>query len=298
MSQNIIKTLDSMNVYDSYKLFKILSSDTYDIAKYFVKDKNHVGGEKGEEANFTYKGTKFLFFKTKHVNSREFHLYPENDEERSNYCIFIIVDLKENFIRLDTIAYNEKCFDEIQKELLGEKNCSGTFLLKMALSFIKQINKNYKMKYITLKDNAFKDCGAVKISVSKMHILIDGNTWYGKHGFLPKKDLIDVIDKNLVLKYQNNLKIINETYVKNVNLEKYLTNVYKNKNNIKYLRGVSLNFMLKVIKEYENKKLSIFMKKLLEYYDDGCHLFYLIYEDIFNELNLYDFHGKPFIKML
>ena len=312
-----------MNVYDSYYLFKILSEDTYDIAKYFVNNDNKIGGEKSVEVKFTYKNMKFMFFKTKHKNSREFHLYPENNEERSDYCVFIIIDLKENFIRLDTIAYNSKCFDgnfwEIHnfsknspneclknthygshKELCEKNKCNGTFILKMALSFIKQINKGYKMKYVTLKDNAFKNCNNDKISVGKMHILLDGNTWYGKYGFVPKKDLQDKIDDKLLLKYKNNVNIINDATVANVDLQRYMKNIFTDKKNREYFDyiNVDLKFMLKMVDKYKNEKISTFLKKLLETYDDGCYLFYLIYEDIFDDLNLYNFHGKPFIKML
>jgi hypothetical protein len=67
MSSHIIKSLDRMNVYDSHKLFHILSSDTYDISKYFIEHPAHKGGGKGEEVKFEYKGTKFLFFKTTYL---------------------------------------------------------------------------------------------------------------------------------------------------------------------------------------------------------------------------------------
>lgn len=102
MSTRIIKFLDKMKVYDSQKLFYILSEDTYDISKYFTEYPIYKGGGIGEEIKFKYKNANFLFFKTAHKNSRGFHVYPENNEQRQDYCIFIIVDLLEKFIRLDT----------------------------------------------------------------------------------------------------------------------------------------------------------------------------------------------------
>lgn len=295
-TDRIIKSLNKMNVYDPMKVFMELSSDTYDIAKYFNNSYSLVGG--GEKLKMYYKGESFIIYKTKRNNNRQFHIYPNNDEKRHDYCIFIIFDLDEKFIRLDTIAYNKNCFSDINRLVFGEKNCNGTQLLKMALHFINTINKNYKLGCITLKDNAFKDCGDLKISVSRLHVLIDGNTWYGRYGFLPKDQLENKVDDDLLKKYKKNIKIIKKAKVSDIDFENIYKKIYSNKQNEKYLKNIELNKLLKITKERKDDLMSNYFKNMLISFDIYCGLFYLIYMRVYNELELYDFHGKPFIMML
>jgi hypothetical protein len=106
---DIEKILKSMKVMYPSKVFRILSSETFDIAKYFHGKIIYSGGGT-EISEFEYRGTVFNFYKIQTKQSVKYHLYPNDDDERHDYCIFIIVDFEEKIIRLDTIAYNEKCF--------------------------------------------------------------------------------------------------------------------------------------------------------------------------------------------
>jgi hypothetical protein len=145
----------------------------------------------GDKIEFEYKGTKFMFTRSKNEsnNSVNYHLYPNADESRTDYCIFIILDKPENMIYLHTITYNDKCFKKIHYEILGNNISHGTFVLKMAMEFIKKISKASGITFVALKYNSFKYCDGVNISIPMMHTLLNGDTWYGKFGFVPKDNM-------------------------------------------------------------------------------------------------------------
>jgi hypothetical protein len=172
-------------------------------------------------------------------------------------------------------------------------------LLKVALSFIKAINRKYNMKCITLKDNSFIDCKHVKISLSKMSILSDGNTWYGRYGFRPMKNLEYEIDDELNNKYEKNIKIIKRSLVKDIkNIKKYVIDAFNNKSYSKYLEDIDIKKVMNGIDKYYDKSISLFMKSLIQTYKTGCFLYYMIYEKVFRDLELYDFYGKTYIMKL
>ena len=294
----IINILTRMNVYDPIMLFNKLSSNNCEINKCFQFGK-HIGGKLSEIVEFTYNDTKFNFFRTKTNSNIHFHIYPNDDDERNDYCVYIIFDFSERIIRLDLIAYNGQCFKIEHHKKFGKDNCKGSLLLKMAISFIKRVNEKYKIKYITLRDTSYMKCRSVKISLGRMSILMDGNTWYGRYGFVPQQDFEYKIDEQLLKKYKENIKIIKKSLVSDIsNFKMYLKKIIYDKANEKYIKNIDTDILLKSIDKFQNKKISWFMKEIIIEYDKSCYLFYLIYDKIFNDLGLYNFTGKSFIIIL
>jgi hypothetical protein len=153
--------------------------------------------------------------------------------------------------------------------------------------------KKYKdqlgIKKIVLSDNSIKQCNNLQSSnniiLSKMLILITGDTWYGKYGFRPYDNIKNRIDKNLIIKYDNNKKIMDTITIKDANILKYIE--ITNKENI-------IEYIKKLVKLHPEYLLRDFVKSFLQKYDKMCKYFALFYEQLFDNIGLYNFHQKYF----
>lgn len=86
--------------------------------------------------------------------------------------------------------------------------------------------KKYKDKFgismITLTDNSIKKCGEENIILSKMLILLGGDTWYGKYGFRPYDIQVKSMNKKTNKEYEKNKKVIKKITITDVNIIKYI----------------------------------------------------------------------------
>jgi hypothetical protein len=112
-----------------------------------------------------------------------------------------------------------------------------------------------------------------------MLILLNGDTWYGKYNFIPtNKKLIDL--------YENNKKIINNIKLKDIDLIKYLKLGKLDKTIIKKTK--------EFISTHQELLLKDYLTKFLKEYDKTCSYFYNFYEELFHDLQLYNFSHNPF----
>jgi hypothetical protein len=247
------------------------------------------GGEYDEEIYITYKNNKFLFSR---FNDGDYMYYAlhENENLNNSTCIMIIIEKEIHNCSIQTLSYDDKCFE---KQITKYNNkYTGSDLLKLALKLIDKIKDRYKLKTITLQDNAQKYCGKnKKINLGMMLTLITGNTWYGKYGFLPKEK-----DKRSL--YDTNKKIVETTRMKDVPIlkvmiEKALNKYYKNNKKI-------INSVMETYNEYlkHDKRIKSFLSYLLEYYEITCEMFYDFYEELYSKMNLTNFYNKSFIKKI
>ncbi len=214
-----------------------------------------------------------------------YYLFRTNNENKNEACIHIIIDKNRNKCVIHNILYHPTCFPATEKN-----DKKGSTIIKLALILLDKIKAHYKLRYVQLTDNSVKICkNKHKITLSTMMTLITGTTWYGKYGFIPK-------NKDDMKHFEENKKIMNNTYLKNIpELEKYI--IYGHK---KTKSELSLD---KILNTYRyalenNYKLKDFLSKFLSNYDSTCDIFYYFYDELFRELKLYEMRGKVFIKIL
>jgi len=242
------------------------------------------GFRRGEMGNrILYGGGKMgkILFAKKYIfnytETKEFFMYSYGSGTPEN-CIMIYV-LKDNEFKeckLQHISSIGSC--DVDDKYIEKK---GSFLLKLALSFITQkLKEIHDIKIITLRDNSHISCNGKGIQLSDMYFLLNGNTWYGKYEFRPY-DEKGKLNRERLKKYIKNQEIIKYAKVKDV--EK----VIKHFNN-KYGSG---NYTNNIIDKYKNESLSKFLKKFLDkddkYNRDGknCEVFYYMYQDIMEKLD-------------
>lgn len=287
---NIIKCLERLNIKESEKVARtIYTNFRSDINKYFCgTPKIMVGGSNKTE--FIANRVIFNFYRTDYGDIAHYHLYQNDDENKLPECLFIIVDKKERIAILENITYNDQCFNNDDKKVF---NPSGGLLLSIAINFINKLHTHYKFKHIQLLDDSEKYCNGNTINLSLMYTLMCGHTWYGKRGFIPKVKNKYEVDEHLLKRYNANTKIMQTVKVKHViNLKKYLIDSY---NKVKP-KKVKLDEILLMYERNKNNLLSKFISEYLQDFQKMCDMFSLFYEDLSDDIGLYDFNGKPFIR--
>jgi hypothetical protein len=273
----------NMNNFDEKLFHKIFSGEMKQDGG------GNIGGNYDEDIYIEYKKEKYLFSRFKE-DDYIFYALHQNEDIGEPMCIMIIIEKDEKNCSIQTISYNDKCF--AKKNIFKLEKTKGGDLLKLALKLIDMIKNKYKIKTITLTDNAQKKCGdKKKINLSMMMTLMTGDTWYGKYGFIPK-------EKKMIERYEKNKDIINNTRIESVLFFKEMMDNAVNKyykDNKKMIKAV-----MNTLEEYyiHNKKLSSFLQYLLGYYDVTCEMFYEFYEDLYQQLGLYNFYAKNFIKKI
>ncbi len=216
-------------------------------------------------------------------------------------CLLIRINKKEKMAEILGIGYYPYCFTNEQiKHFRGKTG--GSLLLRLALKIVEEIKDQYKIEKITLQDNSHKLCHENQIDLSKMYILMYGETWYGNYGFIPYDSANGIEHKFGIKKYGKNKDIMNKVKVKDVpQLKKYIldsyNNILKNNEDVEDLM-LKKEELMEMYNKYKNEDrlLKDFIKKFLVKYDKTCLLFYAFYEALFDDLDLADFHGKYYVK--
>ena len=245
-------------------------------------------GNKSHKIEIDYNNTKFYFHEIKDENTIHFNLYKNNNDEEKPECVIIIIDKIEKIATLHGIMYDKTCCSNIKKL------CSGTLLLKLAIKFVKFLGEKIKLKYLELRDNSYKICHNIQIKMPLFYTLMYGDTWYGKHGFLPFSHKEEKIDYKLLKDYKNNIKIINSVKTKDVKkLKDYLVYSYKKvKPNIKFEE------IAKIYNKYYDHLLSDFLKEYLFNYDTTCKMFNWFIDKLAHDINIHNFYGETFVYYL
>ena len=247
------------------------------------------GGEK-EDIQIEYEGNTYLFTCFQDKTHLYYSLH-QNENNNDYDCIIIIIDTETDHCVIDGISYDDKCFTNKKMDIELKK---GRTLLKIALKFIDSIKKEYGLKTIYLADNSFKNCGPNqndKIDLSIMTTLLTGDTWYGRYGFLPE-------DADLITKYKNNKKIVSEKRMRDVpNLKNMILEA------LDFHRKDQQNFKDNMMEIYEhgyknNNRISSFLHYILKQYDRTCLLFRHFYRELYDEMELFYFHGRTFVKRI
>jgi hypothetical protein len=155
--------------------------------------------------------------------------------------------------------------------------------------------KKYKdilgINMITLTDNSIKNCKKNNIILSKMLILLTGDTWYGKYGFRPYDIQVKSINDMMNNKYNKNRKIMSKITIKEANILKHISRALARREGI-------VEDIKKLLAVQPNMLVTDFLTQFLKNYDKTCKYFSLFYEDLFEDLQLTDFYKQSFAMKL
>jgi hypothetical protein len=285
MIENFVKKLKAINTYFPIRVAKFLIYNHYDTMKNVLhEDKNNILQIGGKNVKFVYNNIEFNFDEMTDKYGTFIRLHNKSNTQE---CILIIIDKKTKLTHIQTLSYFPDCItDNITQGGLG------TLLLKTTLSFLKTNKNKYNIKRVTLKDNSYKMCySGNNISLSKMYVMMNGDTWYGKYGFRPYDSINNKPDELKTTFYLKNKQIMQNIKIKDVS---NLYDIIKKSYNKELHKGINLNVIKKTIKENPNEKLTKFIKSFLTFYDKTCSLFEKFYNEIYIQIKLYDFHGSSF----
>ena len=251
-----------------------------------------IGGSKSVKKNprveIKYKNMDFNFHQITDEYGDKYSLFKNDNDKEMPECIVIIIDKKERTAYLNGMSSDSSCC------INPNQLCTGSTLLKLAIKFVKFIKEKYKLRYFQLKDNSYKICNGKQIHLALFYGLLNGDTWYGKHRFLPFNTKDENIDNNLMKRYKNNKKIIKNIKIKDIkNLKKYLIKSYQ-----KIKPKIKLYDVLKMYEKHYDNLLSNFLRDYLFNFDQTCDMFYLFVEDLARDIGFYNFHSKTFVYYL
>lgn len=256
----------------------------FDLRKFF----NNMGDDVQTGGSFiTLKtdGTEFLFDKVDNGDSYMFTLYQNNYVKKNPECIVVMVDKKDGTSAIQSLYHDKKCLTLDNEKFFHNR---GKTLLYVALKILQKMKVHFNLKTVQLTDNSYKICNTDNKSINlwALSTLTSGDTWYGKHKFVPIKQ--EDIDKYLYNKKIMNTVLVNYTNVmsliENSAVKLGYTAMYKNINKMK--------------KDFGNDKLKDFLTTFLKDYEDTCEIFVNIYDDIIINIGLKNMYGVPYIKNL
>jgi hypothetical protein len=226
---------------------------------------NQIGG--GKKLKITYEDNEYIF---EEAMDKNYYVLWSKDEIE---CSTVVIDKENGYAEVHNISNYEACLATTNTNI-------GSTLLRITIAMLKKYKDKLNVKKIVLTDNSVKKCGNKNITLSTMMILLTGDTWYGKYGFRPREE-------RFIKKYNNNKTIINSIKLEDIDLIKYLNKTELSKDIIKISK--------KFIKDHPKMLLKDYLTKFIKDFDKTCEYFYNFYEDLFDDLGLYDFRGRTFI---
>ncbi len=197
-------------------------------------------------------------------------------------CVGVIINKTEKIAEIHEISNYKSCIKLTNLRI-------GSLLLKLTIKMLEKYKDKFNINKILLTDNSIKKCGDINIILSKMLILISGDTWYGKYNFRPNSQNKYRIYKNENELYEKNKIIMNTIKLKDIDIIKYIR-ITNNKNLV--------NATYKLIDENPNMLVKDYLQNLLSKYDITCKYFGMFYNKLFNDLGLTDFRGVTFEKII
>lgn len=214
----------------------------------------------------TYNDAEYIYEES--MNKNYYILYSKDEID----CIVVVIDKDKKIAEINSIGSYTSCLDDVNI------NVHST-LLKITFNMLKKYKDKFNINKILLTDNSLKKCHNKNIILSIMLILLTGDTWYGKYGFRPST-------QRLIKKYENNKKIMNTITLKDVDLIKYLL--------MTKLDEKVIESSKKFIEKHSSMLLKDYLSKFIKEYDNTCIYFYDFYEELFDDLRLYNFYKNTF----
>lgn len=233
-----------------------------------------IGGD--DNFKFRYKD-KIIKFKKYIDKEKNIEIYLKTIDKKNN-CLVITIDYNSKIGYIKTI---NSVFGECLKGNRITNN--GATYIKISIALLKKYKNNFKINKIILSDDALFYCDKQTIiNMSMLNFLQHGDSYYGRFGFIPFKN----IDKE---GYKLNQNKIIKIKTKKINIKKLLDN---------YTKSIEANLIIKLNKKYIKYKDKLFQKwfnkisKILSF--ENCDLLSYLVERIF----LFELKFYPITNML
>ena len=240
---------------------------------------NQIGGNY-KKLKLNYNNHKYIF----EESSIDKDHYILSSYDNIHDCIIVIINKEKKVAEIHGIGNYKNC---VNVEL--SNTSVGSHLLKLTIKMLQKYKDKLNIDQIILTDNSIKSCDKINIKLSKMLILINGDTWYGKYGFRPfeynDKSQSYIIHNKRNKYYNNNIRIMNKITISDIDLIKYIKVTNKE---------LLINKTQELLKFKPNYLLKNYINELLQNYDKSCKYFYLFYEKLFDDISLFDFNGITF----
>ena len=215
-------------------------------------------------------------FEESEIDDNHFILY--SYEENPLDCVSIIISKEYKLVEIHGIGNYKNCLQNTNTNI-------GTTLLKITLKMLKKYKNKLGINMIILTDNSIKICNKKNIILSKMLILLTGDTWYGKYGFRPYDIQVDSMNDRTNKEYNKNKDIMKKITITEINILKYIELTKKEKiiNDVKQILLIKPDMLV-----------TNFLSQFLKEYDKTCKYFIIFYEELFKNLDLTDFYKQSF----
>lgn len=293
------------------KLFKIESNSSEVLNTEINKNMFDGGGKKvlieeniTNKIEYIYRKNKYIFYETTSDNNIYIIEMYQNDDIEQQLCINIIIDKSSRSANIENISKFKNC-------IKLEKENKGSYILNLAIKFIKTNKKKYNTSKITLKDNSYLFCdnNHQKIPLSIITTLSRGTTWYMRHDFIPLNSNKDnLTTEDLYKKALKNKYIVKNILLKDTQFYMYLYSSIlenicnKNQNNIqKCIEQTEEKvkyYFEKYNVIYNDKPIIYFFKNELENFHEHCGNLSNFYKKYSESIGLYNFHQVTFYQTI
>jgi hypothetical protein len=239
------------------------------LVKFSTKSPNYILGLKGGGSRkFTYMDMIFPF--EKFEDGETIH-YTLNAIDKINECIVIIISKSDNgnvIADINNISFFGSC-----PHVGHMLNNGGSFLLMLAINFIRSIKNKYNIRYIQLQDNAQKSCNKKRIKVWLLSTLKNGVPWYSEYGFKPFNTELEIKDE------LTNTKLIANKHI-----------LMRTKTSVLIEEGLfddSDEYIKEILEKHKNNNIHLFFTDFLKNFDN-CKYIEKIQTQLINKLLLFD----------
>lgn len=208
----------------------------------------------------------------------------EDEYENNIDCGNIVIDIKNNTASITSLGSNTKCI----KSKNNIKFKYGDILFQIMLYICKKEN----IKQIEITDNAYIQCGSIRLNLNCLKTLTHGYPHYHKYGFIYKnKKDNKILEKNKQI-------FTSEPKINKNQLVLLIKNNFDKKNIIETV----INILNKYEKKYNNNVIPIqkFVKLLsLDLNNTNfCELLESIYMDLFEIAGYSKYFTQDFVLVL
>jgi hypothetical protein len=215
-----------------------------------------------------------------------------NDEQE---CVTVLIHDGTHEAILNNMTYMDNCARQGLKRPGG-----GSLLLRVIYKYLTDRKSDLKIDKLVLSDYSFLHCEKCghSLKLSRLKMLLDGETWYTKFGFRPWDQETHKQDLKLLKAYNLNKQIAKDLTVNDIDLHNIIKTINKTERKISY----DLKSVVSIAKNHT--KLASFIKELMKQKEKYCCLVEYILAEIYNPMPpkvplMYDMYKKPFyLKLL
>ena len=181
--------------------------------------KNELSQSENEMEEFKIYDDNYKICVRKIKKTKEEIYYIINFYLHSTNCSILQMDLKKRKVHLTELLKQQGCLMKKKGNNYEDNPKEGGEIL---MEIIIKICKKLKIKEITLTDDSYILCATnpnARINLIYSKMLLNGETWYGKFGFVP----VEEFNKKIYKENQENYKINKLT--KDIKKEKFIKEI-------------------------------------------------------------------------